>query len=103
MSRTVENVREIISKLDIVEEIGQLGNMKQSGKSIPLANLPAGDEFLKYFFRSAPAMYMYLKQITTGKVSEDVIDDARSFIFQFENLAKENLEGSKLLELLEEK
>lgn len=101
MVKTIEDVREIISKMDIVESLDRPGHIKQAGKDIHYGDL-TNDEFVKFLFRNAPYFYSYLRQIVNSK-SEAIIDDAKSFLFQFENIAKENLEGSQLISLLEPK
>lgn len=98
MVRTTEDVREIISKMDIVESVERPGHIKQAGKDIHYGDLE-NDEFVKCLFRNAPYFYSYLRQIVNSK-SPEVIEDAKSFLFQFENIAKESIEGSLLVNLL---
>lgn len=102
MTNTTEDVREIISKMDIVESLDRPGHIKQAGKDIHYGDL-VDDEFVKVLFRNAPYFYTYLRQIINNPQAMDIIDDAKSFLFQFENIAKENLEGSELVNLLESK
>ena len=101
MSKTIEDVREVISKLDIVESLDRPGHIKQSGKDIHFGDL-VDDEFVKYLFRNAPYFYSYLRQIVNSK-SEAIMEDAKGFLFQFENVAKEGLDNSPLVALLEPK
>ena len=101
MVKTTEDVREVISKMDIVESLERPGHIKQAGKDIHYGDL-ADDEFVKFLFRNSPYLYTYLRQIINHQ-SDDIIDEARSFLFQFENIAKENLENSQLVSLLEVK
>ena len=98
MSYSVEDVREIISKMDIVESTETPGLLKQAREDIYISNF-GDDEFTKHFVANLPNFYLYLKKIVNGK-SEDVLEDAKEFLNHFESMAKEQLSTSDFVNLL---
>lgn len=98
----VESVIEVFSKMpDIVENIEKPNELKFSGKDYFIGNIR--DEFFKCAIRNLPGLYSHFTRLVKNSSSEEVLEDCKFYLQQVNNLLKEEIEGSIVENILDEK
>lgn len=99
MSKSIEDVKKVISKMDLVTPAGRDFHLKQAGtKSCDFAI--AADNFCTILVQNLPALYVHLNKMLNCQGNYDIIFDSKLFFEDLNNQLKEELENSKFSELL---
>lgn len=87
----MSKISNVISRLDLVQNINNTGMLKVSGEDINFAK-PV-DEFSRYLIAEIPNLYRYLKLLSRTQ-SPELIEDVKTYLEHFENLGMTYLEES---------
>ena len=99
MSKSIEDVKKVISKMDLVTPAGQDYYFKQAGtKSVIFA--AAADNFSAVLIQNLPALYVHLNKMLNCQGNYEILFDSKLFFEDLNNQLNEELENSKFSELL---
>lgn len=99
MSKSIEDVKKVVSKMDLVTPAGREFHFKQAGtKSCTFAI--AADNFCAILIQNLPELYVHLNKMLNCQGNYDIIFDSKLFFEDLNNQLKEELENSKFSELI---
>lgn len=96
---TVEDLKQIMSKLSFVSPLGQDSELKQAGETGPyVGNIP--DNFINLLVQKTPELYVHFNKLLNGKDNPEVLLDCKMFFDDLNILLKEELPNSEFSKLL---
>lgn len=97
---SIEDVKKIVSKLDLVAPMGDDLKLKQAGEDGYRFGR-ANDSFSWLLIQRLPELYIHFNKLLNGLNSPEVVHDCKTFFEEFNNQLKEELEYSPFRKLLD--